>query len=54
VARVSGNESHCKNKSLTILEMGIDVFAVVIELLIFVFLPIRLVFLSQIYGRHFI
>jgi hypothetical protein len=35
VVRVSGNESHCKNKSLTIFVMGMDVFAVVIVLLIF-------------------
>jgi hypothetical protein len=37
VVRVSGNESHCKNKSLTIFVMGMDVFAVVIVLLMFWF-----------------
>jgi len=40
VVRVSGNESHCKNKSLTIFVMGMDVFAVVIVLLMFLVLCI--------------
>lgn len=35
VLRVSGNESHCINRSLTILAMGIGLFSVVIILLIF-------------------
>lgn len=42
VVRVSGNESHCKNKSLTIFVMGIDVFVGVVVLFILYKFSIKL------------